>query len=651
MSEPLTGADENDDDPIERLPKAKKRKKKKPLPKPTLADVKSMCDRAVTFWSARDDRMDRDHRLYRLSQEIVGLPGTQDVVILNTPYVVVEKAAALMGKQKPSLDIVAPVNRLRDKAQIVEDYGRYAISSWDEDWSASGHNDFQRDLGHFLALRGWAAARERYDPDAADGENPVHVTLFDPRQVYPMWGVRDLKYVVHRYETTIEEVISDFPKAERLFTNQQDRTEIITVTGYYDGWWHCVYADAGDVKPLTAHKYGRVPWRIGIGQGSPIRMTPPSTQSTLLLTGYTTSDTSWTEDVGVSLFHGARDVYNQLNRLLSMLMTNISKSADPPVAYYIDPANPEEPEPLKFDAGAVNYLLYDKERVEPLKTSPSPTDMNPLIDALRMSVELGSLPIKAWSETAASGLAQTLMTEQVEDVLYPYIDAMRQMYEGCIRDSLDLIAEFHTEPIPFYTRDPRTGKLLGSAQLEPEDIDEVGTTVLVSFRQIGMHNKAMLSQLAVQLTDAKLISLETARDEYLGLENPQRENERVLSDLVYMDEDARKALTEVAIKRTDPDVYEVFKKARAALPPAGPPGMPPGMPGPEGPPGPPPPPGGLPPDVMPPMQQAIMNDPNALLNQAMASAIGGASQGPLTPPGIPGIGGQMPPISPNGVPY
>ena len=155
-----------------------------------------------------------------------------------------------------------------------------------------------------------------------------------------------------------------------------------------------------------------------------------------------------------------------------------------------------------------------------------------------------------------------------------------------------------------------------------------------------------MAQIAAMLVDKKLISMETAREEYLMLENPERENQRVLQDLIYQDEDlVKKGLVPAALARANPDLFAFYMMSKQqelmaqpgqeAGPPGGPPGGgPPGMPPPQGPPG------------LPPTAAQPIGHPGAdPFMQSLGSAIGGAGMGPP-----PGIGGTPMPPMPMGLP-
>lgn len=615
----LSGADEGDDE----------EEKKPRSPKPDIDLVKSRADKIVAHWAPRDDRMDRDYKLYLLSKEDYPTPeeGDGQLIIRNLPYVVVEKAATLVGSQKPNIDVIAPTGDLRSEAQKLENFCRYLLKVWGDKWREGLRGDFLRDLAHYLALRGWAAIRVTYD--AARQGAPIRLMPYDPRQVYPAPNSDGIEYVVHRYYTSALELVSEWPEAKKLFNGNNTRNpkgefdpdEVVMVTAYYDDTWHAVWCDYGDVKDLTAHEYGFVPWFISLAYGSPVRAT-------------SSNQTNWVENVGQGVLFGLKDSYQQLNDILSIMATEVDKSTDPPTIYYYDPNAPEEPKKLKYGAGATNFMIYDKERVEQLHLGPQPANAGPLVDALRQDIDLAFPVSILFGQTqGTSGYALTLMTEAAEGTLWPLAQAVAWLLRQAFSKSLCLIRDFHTEAVNFYSRDPGSRKLVGGQSVDPEMIATVGCDVEVDFRQVSPRDKAMMSNLAIALTDKKLISLETARDEYLGMDNPERENDRILAEGIQMHPTAVEMLMELSLKKNEPEWYEVWKgiKAKEAQQPP----TPPGMPGPQGGPG-------LPPEMMPPIQQAGMTDPLAGLIQSLGSAAGGMGLGGA-PPGIPGIGGQLPP--------
>jgi hypothetical protein len=593
-------------------PKMKKGKKK-----PTPEQIEGSVSRVTAMWAARDNRMDEDLQLYRLTQESTT---AGEIVQKNTPYVVVEKAANMIASQTPTIQIVAPSEADRDQAQKVENFLRWSWEKWNKRWRKSQfQGSLRHDLAHFLCLRGWAAARIWYDEEADTGrEHPIKIKLFDPRGIYPMPGDDGLQYVVHRYWTTYGELNEEWPEAEKKFRteNPEDQVE---VTEYYDDWFHYISVAGTVVKPVTQHGYGFVPWVINTGNGAPIRATA-------------VDQTSWVQEVGVSIFHGVKNSYKSLNKIMSQLATQVANAANPATLYYYDPALNETPQPLDYTAGTTNYLLYDRERVDPLNLNTNPTEVGPLMDSLIDDIQKGTLPSVLWGQGGTqSGFNASMMTDAARDQLFSIVEAMQETVEQLNECQLLLIRDFVTEDIGFWTRDP-SGNAQSGVTLSAADIEAVGVENTVKYRDISPKDRATMAQLAAMLTDKKLISLETAREEYLMLDNPERENERVLFDLINMDEDVvKKGLVPLTLYQTDPALFQFYMTLKAAElagnAQQGPPGMPPMPPGMGG---------GGPPGLPPGVQPAVMQPGANLLQQSLGSALGGPGGG--VPAGVPGAG-------------
>lgn len=629
MMDPNFGQDVSmyydDNDTVVHDPDEKPKKPKRP--KPDMDEVREKSDQIVDFWAARDTRMKEDWDLYKMSKTVLG---DGEIVIKNTPYVTVEKAANILASQIPQISVIPPSNAEANEAQKVEDFLRWSMDKWNKRWRRSQlQGSMRHAMAHYLCLRGWVAARLQYEGEEEENNykhHPIHVKLFDPLQVYPALGDNGLRYVAHRYWTTYGELSEEWEEAAELYEeeNQEDHVE---VTVYYDDWYFAVYAGEDDIIDVTEHEYGFVPWVIVTGNGSPIRATD-------------TNQTSWVADVGVSIFHGMKESYKSLNRVLSQLATQVSNAADPPTAYYYDPVQNANPQPLDMSPGATNFLFYDRERVEPIQLSANPSDVMPLIDSLQDDLNRSTLPSILWGVGGTeSGFQTSILTDAARDSLYAIISGMQETMEQINESALTLLKDHHDEPVGFWIKNQQ-GEKIGGITLDPEEIRMVGVENEVRYRDVSPKDRATMAQLAMGLTNAKLISMETARDEYLGLENPQRENERVLADMIYMDEDVmKKGMIPAALLAQDPALYEMYM-ALTQMPE--PPPQPGAMPNPEGlPPGPPqpggpPPPGGpemmgLPPGVQPPVAA-----PGAdLLLQSLGSALGGAGLGP--PPGVSGV--------------
>ena len=130
---------------LELAPASKKKGKKQPR-KPTPEYVQSLARRMEDFWNPRDARMDEDYALYqqrfvenqRIYQRLLRESGIEEqsgeIVTRNIPWVLVEKAASILGKANPSIDVIPQDPRLREAAQRVEDFLRWCWEVWNRRW-------------------------------------------------------------------------------------------------------------------------------------------------------------------------------------------------------------------------------------------------------------------------------------------------------------------------------------------------------------------------------------------------------------------------------------------------------------------------------------------------------------------------------------
>jgi hypothetical protein len=181
--------------------------------------------------------------------------------------------------------------------------------------------------------------------------------------------------------------------------------------------------------------------------------------------------------------------------------------------------------------------------------------------------------------------------------------------------------------------------------ITPEEIRQVGTRSTVEFRDVSPKDRNNLVQQAIALFDKGLMSADTAMTDYIGIDNADRERDKIQRELIFKDPEMLKnVFTPWALYRHDPVLFQLWlvmqqhqfnEYLKTQAPPALAPGAPAG-PSVGGLPGIPPPPGAAP--TLTPFQQGpqLVNP----LEHALASAMGGADF--QRQPGISGAGGMMP---------
>ena len=619
---------------------------------PTVQDIQDRAQRLLGVWNPRDVRMDDDQNLYDLTDAASGGPTT---IVRNIPQVTVEKVSNMIGGHIPTTELVPAPEGMPVKGK-ADSLLRFMWDEWDRRWRGPGHSGLRHDMAHYLALRGWLALRIQYDPNVAPDEIPLRLYLIDPRDVYIQPNDDGFSYVVHRVYMFIGEVVDRWKEAAPSFQGRQldERVEVIS---YYDDQFYGVLVDALPVVPPQAHNYGFCPWVVVTAGGTPARGSGQQGQGT-----------QWTANVGPSIFNGIKYAYASLNRVLSQLAGLVAKADNPPVLvhYSKETGLPEE---IDLSYGATNYLIEGKEDLKILNNSPSPGDVAPLLAALNDDIYMGSIPKVLWggADAGQSGLAIALLSGAAKDALFGIISSLEFAEAQISKYAIRLLRDFHTQPVGIVAKDANGNWVTGET-LTPEELRAIGTRVTVTYQDVSPKDRFQLAQLAIALVKESLISLETAREQYLGLDNPDLEETKVRKELALKDPDMVKdALMPLALKEADPKMFEIWaalQQLKQAPPP--PPGAPPGLPGlpGQGPPvglpgqGPPPglpaPPGappvpslaaasgtppvpGQPPTLLPPQLGVRPFNP---FQQALGAAQGAAGARRL--PGVAGAGGIVP---------
>lgn len=628
------------EDQVEQEPTGE-RKREAP-PKPDQDELLTDVDEVVRFWSERDQQMDEDLSLYRMSDQA---SGDGEVVRRNIPRVMVDKATNMIAAAKYTTKHMPLREEHFDTSQDIEEFLKWCWYLWDRRWRRSQmQQSIEYAMAHYGTLRGYISLRVKYDPEKDDDfDLPIDVIPYDPRTVYPALGSNGLTFVVHRYEITIYQLLREWPEAQESF-GEREGTESVEVKAYYDDWWHAVWVEDQLIKPLTAHEYARNPWVIVPCLGSSIRATDADEQE-------------WTRYAGVSIFDSIRYAYQQMNRTLSHLATAVARQANPAKIYYMDPTT-GEPEEIDLQDGTTNYVWRD-ENVDVVQLGLNPGDVTPMLDLLDDDVQKGALPSALWGVGAnQTGFGLSVMTDAARDQLYAVIDAVQeaksQVNELCLR----IIRDLHDEPIGFWSREA-DGPWKPGKVIHPSDIEEAGVFTEVKYSDIMPKDRVAMANLGIMLKEANLLDPTTVRESYLEIENPDKVQDRLLHDMIYMDEETVKnVFVPLSLFRTDPELFQVYLMSKlmaaggpGALGSGGQPGADsaPSGPVPGGPGSPPPPalpppaspgglaprapqPGGLAPETLPPVAQPGANP----LVQALGSALGGA--GLSRPPGAPGAG-------------
>jgi hypothetical protein len=507
-------------------------------------------------------------------------------VFSNDAKVAIFKASSMFAKQAPR--ILMPIRsgadgQMKSATQKTEDLTRFMWEEFARRYNKGLNNNFKYDMWQMLFLRGQIAGRILRNPIEND---PFfwQLTLADPMTVKPRWSTNGLSRVTHTYYLTGGEISDEFFMDEEdpdwLSTSNPDTR--IRVYAYYDRHFMAVTTDKTDgwIKEPTEHEITDengnpiVPWVIRMGSGAFYHDT---------MYGSAT----WQKYVGESLLGRIRDQVANKEQMLAILHDIIEKQSEPPMVAY---TNADKDLDIDTRSGARN-VFAPQDKLEPISTNPNVQDLSALLTSYQTMIDRGGLdPILfGQGDPQLSGLAASAMEGNAQDVFTPYVLAMQDFQHQVTKIALQIFANAGTSMSIIHT-DANSGRRLQGTQVSAFEVMDSGNYVEFNYENWSPQDKVAMGNLAAVLARDKLVSLETARREYLNQENPTLENTRVLSEMAFQDPAMVKMASALSIndllQGMNMDIGQMSMLVQQISMMGQPPGAPPGGPPQHGPPGP-----------------------------------------------------------------
>jgi hypothetical protein len=545
-------------------------------PRPTTEMLLERKRRIVRFWRPRNLRMLDDERVYKMTQPVEDrLDGNEiggsETLILNDPFILVEKISNMLASQDPIVSVLAKDPGMKRVAQKVKDFLYWWTEEANSRWSSNLNSDLSRDEVYYLALRGWLAGRIMLDP--GDADFPWRYDVIDPIHVYPQRGPKGLRWVFHVYKDAKVNVLNDLGWSQEVVDRIEEELASLSddidieVASYYDDTWHVLFINNEEVWSAP-HNYGFVPWVMNYSYGPPIRRTDPAwgavdnPASVAYVDRMARSYPAWW---GVSVFQGIKDIYQKMNKLASAIMTEAMKATNPPIVIKTDPNGESEGKTIDTSIGATSYIDKETEDFDTINYGFKGDTLAPLMQILNDARNRGTLPAVMYGEGAnyLSGFAVNLLQGGARDVVLPLVKSHQNFRQNLYKCVLRVTAENYPLPISMVETNPQTGLREEFTEITQDEIKNVGYSVKVEYKNILPQDRMAIAQMASMLVDKKLISLDTARGpEFLALQNATLENEKVLGDLAYFDQDVVQAAIPAALSKVDPVLLVLWLQAQ-----------------------------------------------------------------------------------------
>lgn len=490
---------------------------------PTPADLWEQAERLFDAAQARNAMYDELDAMYDADVPDDAPDGVKLVRaahFTNTVDLVVDLAS------QQELIIEVPLRAESEAAEQEADEQEAFLSAW------LRHNDEQlkqnttMELAYLAAQRAVCIAKvlfhdktltEREDGDGyALAGSPIVCLVRDPR--FCVWevGVGGLTFVAERFERRASEIRSLYPDALADLDKWPDDlavewTECWTPThvAYYAAEQPIAIAS----QLARAHGYGAVPYAIGIGRITPrmkARYQP--------------------------LMRSIAPTCRNLDTWYSILLTSGWAAITNAWNVFSDSYPVDGSKALNVEPGAVNFFARG-DAVQPLQRAPLPADFFQAGDRMQQQLQQATFPFAMFGQVEGqmAGYAINMLTQSGRRALAPIWHAIESCYESVFR-LVALIGKRKLEPllgdaIPLVVA--QGSKRAGRREIKFK-LANIGDDWQCSV-ELGdpmPADEASNLRMAIESTQAGLLSKRTARSRYKLTENDTEEQERIYTERI-----------------------------------------------------------------------------------------------------------------------
>ena len=355
----------------------------------------------------------------------------------NEPRVYAKKLQAFA--EDAVLNIKIPTSRENEQQRILNqhklDVANSMLKLVDKRLNKYGLGDLRSQLAHHTTVRGWLTGRCLLRSNPATGETVLDVTPWDPMNVVWNDGPDGLEWACNITYMTPAEIRAYYPDS-RPFTFDELLTEHrVLVYEYYDATHTAVFSDTYEIKPPVRHGAQEIPvYRIPVGGES---------------TSYGTDISATLEYMGESCYDSVRDLYRELNHVLSMIKQNVTRGGN---VSYIVIAQDGKAKLMHnpFTKEGSEVTLRPGESIEALPYPVLPVEIGEFLTYILGSIQRGSIPFSNYGEigSALSGYAIDTLNQGMKSKVDPIIKAVTRAYEQIVEKLIRQYSTGFFAPIP-----------------------------------------------------------------------------------------------------------------------------------------------------------------------------------------------------------
>jgi len=463
-----------------------------------------------TGFTALRDRMEEDFDLFCLTP-YEAKKGYQSYTS-SAPRNFFDKVLDGLNRAQLTIQIELPekaTDKQTDAASIGELYLFGALAAIDRRLRLRGEPSLREGLGFFIALRGWYALRALVY--ASKDETVFDVLPWDPLHVTWETGPNGLLWAAYKRKVTKAQI-----QAEYGITISGKDAELID---FWDEEKNSVVIKNDFAKKPTKHNIGHVPVNIGsIGSMPTIQ----------------TKDFSSTiEYQGDSVWAASRNLYKPFNKHISELMdiherarigSLVYESEDGETGVEGDPYQTFKIIPIK--KGDI---------LKPLEMPQPPASTGMIAGVISEDKEQSTLPYPlahGGTRAAETGVALSIRLDQTKSVYNPRSGGLAEGYTWLCEELLSQYAQKGMKAVDLKGYKPN-GQFF-QQKVKPTEIDP-SWHISVKCEPRMPRDREREIFMAKAATDPNamgeaLVSMDTARDDYLQLPDPAAEKEKVLAE-------------------------------------------------------------------------------------------------------------------------
>jgi len=442
-------------------------------------------------------RMDEDKNLYQLEPYIMRTLDNQEAkgihnVTLNDPAVFGQRAIAVLSSAYQQTVVEGKGMTDRDTT-YVEDFLNAVFWEIDDSLTKKGFTALYPWNCFHVCLRGRIGSRNLivYNGNKID----FNLLPLDTRYTFYDFGDEGLEFL--GYET--KRRVSDI--------NQEYGLNLYGTSDRVNDLWskkeNAVLVGGKQVK-RKSHDYGEVPC---------IYVKVPS--GSLFL------DDNSEEHQGESIYSVNREIYNQLNKISSILMTQTMTSFEPGLIYKSESgARGEPPEKDPRTPGAVT-VIGNREDINPIVTSDMRNAARNLLAMLEARAQRGSLSSLDYGNLSfpLSAVAITKLTESKDQIFVPRLQALSIYYQQLARM---IIRQYIKKGIT-----AEIGEEGHRKSYEPQRLEGNYT---IKFKYFSQSPDQDIANYSIAAAAAPFLSEDTIRRDVLKLQNPDGEKSKKMSE-------------------------------------------------------------------------------------------------------------------------